>query len=35
MQIDKKVFEIIFPQGLFDWFNLIESNSDADNVYIT
>jgi len=35
MQLPKEVFEIILPQGLFEWFDIIESKSDADNVYIT
>lgn len=35
MQITKEVFELIFPKGLFDWFDLVEGKSDEDNVYVT
>ena len=35
MQISKEVFELIFPQGLFDWFDLTEGKGDDENVYIT
>lgn len=35
MQMTKEVFEIIFPKGLFEWFEITESKSDSENVYIT
>jgi len=35
MQITQKVFELIFPVGLFEWFELIEGHSDDENISIT
>src|SRR3989338_2424597 len=35
MQITKEIFELIFPKGLFDWFNLVEGRSDENNVYVS
>jgi hypothetical protein len=35
MQLSKEVFEIIFPKGLFEWFDITESKTDDENVYIT
>jgi len=35
MQITQEVFELIFPAGLFEWFDLIEGRSDGENVYVT
>ena len=34
MQLTKELFELIFPRGLFDWFDLIEGKSDEQNVYV-
>ena len=34
MQLTKEIFELIFPRGLFDWFDLIEGKSDEQNVYV-
>jgi hypothetical protein len=35
MQIDKSIFELIFPKGTFEWFDIISANNDESNVYIT
>jgi hypothetical protein len=35
MQITKEIFDLIFPQGTSDWFELKEGRSDDLNVYIT
>ncbi len=35
MEINKEVFELIFPKGTFDWFEITDSDSDKNNVYIT
>lgn len=35
MQITKEIFELIFPQGTSEWFELKDSRSDEQNVYIT
>ncbi len=35
MQITKEIFELIFPQGTSEWFELTKSSSDEQNVYIT
>jgi hypothetical protein len=35
MNITKEVFDLIFPQGTSDWFELKTCKSDQDNVYIT
>jgi len=35
MQITKEIFELIFPQGTSDWFELKDGRSDENNVYIT
>ena len=34
MQISQEIFNLIFPQGVSDWFDLKEGKSDEDNVYI-
>jgi len=35
MQISKEIFDLIFPCGVSDWFELKEGRSDEENVYIT
>jgi hypothetical protein len=35
MQITKEIFDLIFPQGTSEWFELTEGRSDENNVYIT
>lgn len=35
MKISKEVFELIFPKDTFEWFEITDSNSDENNVYIT
>lgn len=35
MQIDKSVFELIFPKGTFEYFDVISAHDDENNVYIT
>lgn len=35
MQITKEIFDLIFPQGASEWFELTEGRSDEKNVYIT
>ena len=35
MQINKTVFELIFPEGTFDYFDIISAHDDENNVYIT
>ncbi|MBI3719221.1 MAG: hypothetical protein HY252_11600 [Sphingobacteriales bacterium] len=35
MQIIKEVLEVVFPKGLFEWFDLIKAQSDENNVFIT
>src|SRR3989344_5413759 len=35
MQIDKAVFELIFPQGMFEWFEVTQGTSDGQNAYLT
>ena len=35
MQIDKSVFELIFPKGTFEWFDIVSAHADEKNVYIT
>jgi len=35
MKINKEVFELIFPEGTFEWFEITDSDSDEENVYIT
>ena len=35
MEINKEVFELIFPKGTFDWFEITDGRSDENNTYIT
>lgn len=35
MEMKKEIFELIFPQGLFDWFILTEGRSDGAQAYLT
>lgn len=35
MQIDQSIFELIFPKGTFEYFDIISANDDEKNVYIT
>lgn len=35
MNITTQIFELIFPQGVSEWFELKEGRSDEENVYIT
>ncbi|MBI3459142.1 hypothetical protein HY061_02670, partial [Candidatus Azambacteria bacterium] len=35
MQIIREVLEVVFPKGLFEWFDLIKAQSDENNVFIT
>ena len=35
MELTKEMFELIFPQGLFDWFELTDGKSDEPQVSFT
>jgi hypothetical protein len=35
MELTKEMFELIFPQGLFEWFELTDGRSDEQQVYFT
>ncbi len=35
MQIEKTIFELIFPKGTFEWFDIVDGRSDENNVCIT
>ena len=35
MEIPKEVFELIFPQGVFEWFELSQGVRDGDDTRIT
>ena len=35
MEITKEIFELIFPQGLFEWFEITDGRSDDQHVYLT
>jgi hypothetical protein len=35
MEITKEVFELMFPKGLFEWFEVAEGRSDNQNAYLT
>jgi len=35
MELTKDMFELIFPQGLFEWFELTDGRSDEQQVYFT
>jgi len=35
MKLNKEIFELIFPQGIFEWFNLTEGRRDAEITHLT
>lgn len=35
MEIKKEIFELIFPQGIFDWFEIIKGEIKDEDVLIT
>jgi hypothetical protein len=35
MEITKEIFELIFPKGLFEWFEITDGTSDGQNAHIT
>jgi len=35
MIIDQQIFELIFPKGVFEWFEITEGKGDDKNSYIT
>ncbi len=35
MELTKEMFELIFPEGLFDWFELTDGKSDEQQVSFT
>lgn len=35
MEIKKEALELIFPKGIFDWFELTDAEGDAENAYFT
>jgi hypothetical protein len=35
MQLTKEVFELIFPKGIFEWFDLTTGKSEEDITFIT
>ena len=35
MQIEKSVFELFFPKGTLDYFDVISAHNDEKNIYIT
>ncbi len=35
MEMKKEIFELIFPQGLFDWFALTDGRSDGAETHLT
>jgi len=35
MEIKKEIFELIFPQGTFEWFEITDGKSDAQTTFIT
>ncbi len=32
---EKSILEIILPEGIFEWFDVIDGNKDENNIYIT
>lgn len=32
---EKEILELIFPKGIFEWFDLEDGKSDENNIYIT
>lgn len=35
MEMTKEIFELIFPQGPFEWFEITDGQSDDRHVYLT
>ena len=35
MELSQEIFELIFPQGVFEWFDLTEGTRDGDTTAIT
>ena len=35
MEINKEIFELIFPKGTFEWFEITDGRSDEKNTCIT
>lgn len=35
MEIKKEIFELIFPEGTFEWFEITDGKRDTENNYIT
>jgi len=35
MEIKKEIFELIFPKGTFEWFEITDGKTDEKNTYIT
>ncbi len=35
MEITKEIFELIFPKGTFEWFEITDGRSDENNTCIT
>lgn len=35
MQIEKSIIELFFPEGVLEWFDIINGSKDEDNIYLT
>lgn len=35
MEIKQEIFELIFPKGTFEWFEITDGKTDAQNTYLT
>jgi len=35
MELTQEIYELIFPKGVFEWFDLTEGNRDGDTTAIT
>lgn len=35
MTIEKSIFELFFPDGVFEWFDIVGAEKDENNVYLT
>jgi hypothetical protein len=35
MKIEQSILKLIFPEGTFEWFDIVDGRTDRDNVYIT
>ncbi len=35
MTIEKSIFELFFPDGAFEWFDIVGAKKDENNVYLT